>query len=159
MPGFLALVLALLNAGFAASILPVKWKLIGPDAARRVVVGKTVALELEANIAQGWHIYSLTQKPGGPIPLRISVSGAPDVSIRARIAAPKPVWTYDKNFGLETELYSGRSRFSVPVGVPAESRSGTRRIRVEARYQACSDKLCLPARTEKFDVTLQVTRR
>jgi DsbC/DsbD-like thiol-disulfide interchange protein len=159
MAGFLALILALLDAGSAASIQPVTWKLIGGESSRRVVVGRTIPLELEANIAQGWHIYSLTQKSGGPIPLRISVTGAPDVSIRARIAAPKPVRTFDKNFGLETELYSGRSRFSVPVGVPPGSRSGTRKFRVEARYQACSDKLCLPARTEKFDVTLQVTRR
>lgn len=158
MPGFFALILALLSTAADVSIQPVKWKLIGGEGARSVVAGKTVALDLQADIAPGWHIYSLTQKTGGPIPLRISLSGAADVSIRARISAPKPVRTFDKNFGLETELYSGRSHFSIPVGVPPGSPRGTRNFLVEARYQACSDKLCLPARTEKFDVTLQVRR-
>jgi thiol:disulfide interchange protein DsbD len=159
MLALLALVVSLLNSDVSASIQPVKWKLIGGDGARRVAAGKVVALDLEADIARGWHIYSLTQKSGGPIPLRISLSGAGDVSIRSRIAAPKPVRTFDRNFALETELYSGRARFTIPVGVPAGSLTGTRKFRVEARYQTCSDKLCLPARTEKFDVTLQISRR
>jgi DsbC/DsbD-like thiol-disulfide interchange protein len=159
MLAFFTLLLALLNNAASASIQPVKWKLIGGEGARRVVAGKTVALQLQADIAQGWHIYSLTQRPGGPIPLRISLSNAADVSIRGTIAAPKPVRTFDKNFGLATELYSGRALFSVPVGVPTGSRAGTRKVSLDSRYQVCSDKLCLPARTQKFDVTLQITRR
>jgi DsbC/DsbD-like thiol-disulfide interchange protein len=159
MLAFFSLVLALLNNAADASIQPVKWKLIGGEGVRRVAAGKIVALQLQGEIAPGWHIYSLTQKPGGPIPLRISLSNAADVSIRGTITAPKPVRTFDKNFGLTTELYSGRALFSVPVGVPTGSRLGTRRISLDSRYQVCSDKLCLPARTQKFDVTLQVTRR
>jgi DsbC/DsbD-like thiol-disulfide interchange protein len=156
---FFTLLLALLNNGAGASIEPVKWKLAGGEGARRVAAGKIIALQLQADIAAGWHIYSLTQKPGGPIPLRISLSNAGDVSIRGRISAPKPVRTFDKNFSLDTELYSGHPLFSVPVGVPAGSFTGTRKISLDSRYQVCSDKLCLPARTQKFDVTLQITRR
>ena len=153
-----ALIVTLLQPFTSASIQPVKWKLIGGDATRRVVAGRTVALELQADIASGWHIYSLTQKTGGPIPLRINLSNSADVAIRGRVSAPKPVRTFDKNFGLETELYSGRARFAVPVGVPVSSASGVRSFQLEARYQACSDKLCLPARTEKFTVNLQIAR-
>jgi DsbC/DsbD-like thiol-disulfide interchange protein len=159
MLAFFTLIFALVTSPTNVSIQPVKWKLIGGESARRVVAGKTLALQLQADIAPGWHIYSLTQKPGGPIPLRISLSNAADVSIRGTITAPKPVRTFDKNFGLTTELYSGRALFSVPVGAPAGSLAGTRKISLDSRYQVCSDKLCLPARTQKFDVTLQITRR
>jgi len=135
---------------------PVRWTIVGDSAARLVASGKAVHVVLEADIAKGWHIYSLTQKPGGPIPLRIQLTGASDVSVRGAIEGPKPVKKFDQNFKLETELYRGKPRFTVPVGVPAGSVTGKRELQVSARYQACSDTLCLPPRTEKLAVTLNI---
>src|SRR5688572_27765930 len=74
----------------AVSLRPVKWKVIGGSAPREIVSGRTVPLTLQADIAKGWHIYSLTQKPGGPIPLRIDLLGAADVIVRGVIKAPQP---------------------------------------------------------------------
>jgi thiol:disulfide interchange protein DsbD len=116
-------------------------------------------LTLQAEIAKGWHIYSLTQKPGGPIPLRIELAGAADVVVRGIIKAPQPERAFDKNFGMETELYSGSPRFTIPVGVPGRSLTGMRKFQVAARYQVCSETLCLPARTDKVDVSLRITGR
>ena len=142
----------------STSIRPVKWSVVGGNTARSAVRGRSTDIELRADIAKGWHIYSLNQKPGGPIPLRLKLSGATDVSIRGLIRAPKPDRTFDKNFGIETELYSGSPRFTVPVAVPANSPTGLRKFQIEARYQVCSDNLCLPPRTDKLDVTLQIRR-
>ena len=143
----------------ALSVRPVKWTVIGGSAPREVVSGRTVPLTVQAEIAKGWHIYSLTQKPGGPIPLRIELLGAADVVIRGVIKAPAPERTFDKNFGIETELYSGSPRFTIPVGVPGRSLTGVRKFHVAARYQVCSETLCLPARTDKVDVALRITGR
>jgi hypothetical protein len=141
------------------SLRPVRWSVVGGSAPRDVVAGRTVPITLQAVIAKGWHIYSLTQKPGGPIPLRLELVGAVDVVVRGVIDAPKPERTLDKNFGIETELYSGTPRFIIPVGAPGKSLTGLRRFQIAARYQVCSDKVCLPPRTDKMDVAIRIARR
>jgi DsbC/DsbD-like thiol-disulfide interchange protein len=147
---------SLFAATSAFSLRPVRWSVVRGSSPRSVVSGRTVPITLQAEIAKGWHIYSLTQKPGGPIPLQLQLFGATDVIVRGVIRAPKPERVFDKNFGIETELYSGSPRFVVPVAVPGSSPPGLRRFQVGARYQVCSDKLCLPPRTDKLDVTLRV---
>ena len=132
---------------------------MGGSAPRRIVSGRTVPLTLQADIAKGWHLYSLSQKPGGPFPLRIELLGAADVVVRGIIKAPQPDRAFDKNFGIETETYSGSPQFIVPVGVPGRSLTGNRRFQVAARYQVCSETLCLPPRTDKVDVSLRIVGR
>lgn len=148
-----------IRSATALSLKPVKWTLIGGSGARDVVSGRTVPITLQADIAKGWHIYSLTQKSGGPIPLRLEILGASDVVVRGVIKAPKPERTFDKNFGIETELYSGSPRFTIPVAVPGRARGGIRKFQISARYQVCSDKVCLPPRTDKLDAALRIAGR
>jgi DsbC/DsbD-like thiol-disulfide interchange protein len=141
------------------SLRPVRWSVIGGGGARNLALGRSVPITLQADIAKGWHIYSLTQKAGGPIPLRIELIGAADVLVRGVIKAPKPERQFDKNFGIETELYSGSPRFTIPVGVPGNSPVGIRKFQIGARYQVCSDRVCLPPRTDKLDVALRIARK
>ena len=141
------------------SLRPVRWSVVGGRTTREVVSGRTVPITVQADIAKGWHIYSLTQKPGGPIGLRLELLGAADVVVRGVIDAPKPERKFDENFGLETELYSGSPRFTIPVGVPGRSLTGTRRFQIGARYQVCSNKVCLPPRTDSLGVVLRIVRR
>jgi DsbC/DsbD-like thiol-disulfide interchange protein len=141
------------------SLRPVRWSVVPRTSPLRVTPGRTVALQVQADIAKGWHIYSLTQKPGGPIPLSIKLVDAADVIVRGVIKAPQPERMLDKNFGIETELYSGDTRFTIPVGVPGRSLSGFRKFQVAVRYQACSETLCLPARTEKLPVVLMIAEK
>ena len=140
------------------SLKPVRWTVVGGSSPRDIVSGRTVPITVQAEIAKGWHIYSLTQKPGGPIPLRLQLVGGPDVVVRGVIKAPKPERTFDKNFGIETELYSGSPRFTIPVGVSGRS-SGIRKFQVAARYQVCSDKLCLPPRVDSVGASVRIAGR
>lgn len=146
-------------ADAALSLRPVKWSVVGGSSPREVDSGRSVPLMVQAEIAKGWHMYSLTQKPGGPIPLRLQLVGAADVVVRGVIRAPKPDRVFDKNFGIETESYSGSPRFTIPVGVPGRTLTGLRKFQVAARFQVCSATLCLPPRTDKLDVALRVTGR
>jgi DsbC/DsbD-like thiol-disulfide interchange protein len=147
------------SASRSLSIKPVRWSVVDGGAPIDVVAGRTVSIPIQADIANGWHIYSITQKAGGPIPLSITLVDPHDFALRGLIKAPKPERFFDKNFGMETELYSGRARFAVPVGVPGQSKSASRRVQLGARYQVCSATLCLPARTDKLDATLRVIAR
>ena len=144
-----------MSASFQPAKVPVRWSIAGDDS-RSAIAGQTVVFVLEADIQPGWYIYSLTQKPGGPNPLRIQLFGAADVGLRGGIRAPSPITRFDKSFGIETELHFGKPKFIVPLGVPEGSPSGKREFDVTARYQACSDTICLPPRTEKLGLTLRI---
>jgi thiol:disulfide interchange protein DsbD len=143
------------DASRGVSIKPVRWSVVVGSEPIDVVAWRTAAVTIQADIASGWHIYSITQKPGGPIPLSIKLESG-DFAVRGLIQAPEPERSFDKNFGMETELYSGRARFTIPVGVPGRTAAGSRKIQLAARYQVCSATLCLPARTDKLDATLRV---
>lgn len=153
-PFFLIPVLGFSNA---PPLKPVRWSLVEGGGARTVAPGRSVEVTLQADIEKGWYIYSLTQKPGGPIALRIQLVDAADVALRGAIRAPKPVTKFDPNFGIETQLHRGKPKFTLAVGVPAGSPTGKRQVQVAARYQACSETLCLPPRTEKLGLTLRIT--
>ena len=141
------------------SLRPVRWTLVGDSSPRDVVSGRTVPITVQADIAKGWHIYSLTQKPGGPIPLRLELVPGSDVVMRGVVDAPKPERTFDKSFGIETELYSGRPRFTIPVGVAGRTTTGVRKFKIGARYQVCSDKVCLPPRVDSVDAAIRIAGR
>jgi thiol:disulfide interchange protein DsbD len=153
---FLLVPMLTIAGGNSLSIRPVRWSVVPRGSPLRVTPGRTVALQVQADIAKGWHIYSLTQKSGGPIPLSIKLVDGADVIVRGVIKAPQPERMFDKNFGIDTELYSGTARFTIPVGVPGRALSGFRKFQVAVRYQVCSDSLCLPARTEKLPVILMI---
>jgi DsbC/DsbD-like thiol-disulfide interchange protein len=153
---YLLLLMPAITGTRTLSIRPVRWSLVPRSSPLQVVPGRTVPLAVQADIAKGWHLYSLTQKAGGPIPLSIELVDAADVIVRGVIKAPQPERAFDKNFGIETELYSGTARFTIPIGVPGRSLGGFRKFHVSVRYQVCSETLCLPVRTEKLPVVLLV---
>jgi DsbC/DsbD-like thiol-disulfide interchange protein len=146
------------RASLPASIRPVHWSVVDGASAHDVRPGRAAPISLQAQIAKGWHIYSLAQKPGGPIPLSIRLLSG-DAVIRGVIKAPQPEREFDKNFGIETELYSGTPRFTIEVAVPSRSSTGSREVKIGARYQVCSETLCLPPRTDTLHTTLRVTGR
>ena len=110
-----------------------------------------VDLQIQVTVTNGWHVYSLTQDKGGPTPMSVSVS--PPYEIDGEIVGPKPVKAADANFGIETETYSGEQVFRVPLKLASSGNIAPPPIEVKIRSQACSDNLCLPARTTRLTVT------
>jgi DsbC/DsbD-like thiol-disulfide interchange protein len=113
-----------------------------------------VNVRLKAVIQDGWHVYSLTQKAGGPTPLSVKVDSSLSLSIGSQLIGPPPQKAMDPNFGVETETYSGAPVITVPVRVSKSALESGKPIEVKVRSQACSDKFCLPAKTSTVSVTL-----
>lgn len=111
---------------------------------------RMVDVDLQVTTTGGWHVYSLTQSTGGPTPLSVSVS--PPYQISGEINAPTPVKAKDNNFGIETETYSGEQIFKFAVELTG-NHLDLPPIELKIRSQACSDKLCLPAKTTTLNVT------
>ncbi|MFM7413555.1 MAG: protein-disulfide reductase DsbD family protein [Planctomycetota bacterium] len=114
----------------------------GPD-----VLAVTAALE------DGWHLYAVTQQPGGPIATRVTVAGdsvrkvagpfVPDVEPHRRTVDDVPAWQ-----GLVIEEHSGRVTWRAPLA------SGTGEVRGAVRLQLCQDTTCLPPQSIPFTATV-----
>jgi thiol:disulfide interchange protein DsbD len=116
----------------------------GPDST------SLIELQLQVTVTEGWHVYSLTQDKGGPTPMSVKVE--PPYVIAGEITGPPPVKASDPNFGIETETYSGEQVFKIPLKLAASTSLVPPPIEVRIRSQACSDRLCLPARTTTLTV-------
>ena len=133
---------------------PVQWSARADDVAS-LSAGTTARVTLIAEIAPGWHIYSLTQKPGGPIALTISVPAGEPFVLAGAVNGPEPTVQSDATLGVPIELYSGLAEFSVPIKFAATTLAGAVEGRVSARFQVCSDTTCLPPRSITLPVRLQ----
>ena len=109
--------------------------------------GFVVEVDVRATIENGWHIYSLGQTTGGPVPLSVRVEPSPPYSLGGDISGPQPERAKDPNFGIETETYSREAVIRVPVKVTAANTNDLPPLELKVRSQACSDRVCLPART------------
>lgn len=133
---------------------PVVWSL-GP-APEAIRAGQRFEVRLAARIDAGWHLYSISQPPGGPIPTRITLPAAQGFSLAGPPAGPEPSRQFDPNFSMETEWYDDSVAFSLPIVAAAETPPGMHRLEVHVRFQTCNDRLCLPPKTEKLFIDVAV---
>jgi suppressor for copper-sensitivity B len=118
--------------------------------------GSIVRLTAEVTIEDGWHVNA--HEPSLPylIPTELSVL-VPDGWPAATVAYPASV---KRTFAFEEQpldVYEGVSRLTVLVPVPSAAGGGTYPLVVRLRYQACSDRICLPPVSTESTVTLTVS--
>jgi DsbC/DsbD-like thiol-disulfide interchange protein len=133
---------------------PVTWQ--ARSTSSTVAAGTTVLVTLTATIQDGWHLYSMTQGPGGPTPTRISLAPDGAFTLANAIKGPAPASMFDSNFGITVETYDGQAAFGVPVRPVDSAHAGPNTLTIKARYQACSATLCLPPKTVTVALPLAV---
>jgi len=136
---------------------PVVWTATA-SAATPVAQGGTTTIDLKAQIDQGWHVYSISQGPGGPIPTRIVLAPGQPFELVGTVRGPAPATRFDSNFGINVETYDDRATFGLIVHVAADARPGTDTVTIKARFQTCNASLCLPPRTETILAPVTVIR-
>ena len=135
---------------------PVVWTAVATPAA--VAPGATTTIQLKARIDQGWHVYSISQGPGGPIPTRIALAPDQPFELIGTVRGPAPDTRFDSNFGINVETYDELATFALTVRVGAGARPGTDTLAIKARFQTCNASLCLPPHTETVLVPVTVAR-
>src|SRR5262245_34699443 len=83
------LLLMCAQVAHAQALKPVQWSLRAESPAA-LRAGAEVPITLVAAIEPGWHIYSLTQKSGGPSPLMVSVPAGEPFVLSGAVTGPKP---------------------------------------------------------------------
>ena len=135
---------------------PITWSLKLSSTAKSVKPGGKFTAVLQAEIKPGWHLYSTTQAPGGPIPTRITLAAEQPFELAGTIEGPSPQAAFDKNFGINTEWYDASATFKIPVKLSARATPGKQKLKVNAFFQSCSATLCLPPVTEKLEAFVDV---
>jgi thiol:disulfide interchange protein DsbD len=110
-------------------------------------------VKVQATMDPGWHIYALTSPAGGPTPTTIKL-GETKAAAGIELYQPKPEVKFDPNFNMNVEAFEGSVTFLAHI-VPAEGAKGPAEIPLLVRYQACTDKECLPRKltlTAKLDL-------
>jgi thiol:disulfide interchange protein DsbD len=102
-----------------------------------------------------WHLYSITQPPGGPIATTIKVGPAETFRLAGTIEGTPPDIADDPNFGMMTETHTDSVVYRIPV-VTSPSANGTKQLVVALRYQTCNDRYCLPPVTDTITTDVRV---
>lgn len=137
----LGVVMVACAAPARAQMNPVQWSAAARGGSVRP--GGLLAVEVTAQIADGWHVYSVAQvRP--PVATRITVPAGQPFALLGQVEAPTPRKAFDQSFGIETEFYATRAAFELTVKAAADAAVGETVVRVQAYFQACNDQFCLP---------------
>jgi thiol:disulfide interchange protein DsbD len=146
----LTLILALLFTtaiGASAQIEnPVTWSY----AAKKI--NKTEAvIFLKATIEDGWHIYSQTVKPGGPVKTSITFSPSKEYVKVGSTLEPKPIVKFEKVFDMNVSYFENQVIFQQKVKLL----KGTAVVKGKVEFMACNDRKCLPPDEVSFSVQVK----
>lgn len=136
---------------------PVRWK--APAAPVAMKRGAPVPVPLSVSIDDGWHIYAITQRPGGPVPLTLELPGRQPFAITGEITSPAPEMRRDSGFGFEVAEHYGKADFVMPIAVAATAPAGAQTLTVSARYQACNASVCLPPQTTEIKIPIAIAAK
>ncbi len=155
-PRLLFLILLALTSVCALAQDPVHWSASGP--ATPVSSGQKFTAKVSARIDPGWHIYSITQAPGGPVATEITLLPKQPFHLAGPVIGPLPHSKYDSNFQIETEYYEQAASFKVPL-TAAKAPAGDAAVAIDVRFQVCNERQCLPATTVHLKAPVKIASR
>ncbi|MCG8650599.1 MAG: hypothetical protein MI861_12255, partial [Pirellulales bacterium] len=102
-------------------------------------------LEVGVDISHGWHIYSLTQKPGGPFKTTLKVNSPKSVELLAPFTPSESpaVHVSDIYNGLKIEEHEGTVTFAAPIRLPAGF-NGPIEVGVDCQLCKNGNGACIP---------------
>ncbi len=114
-------------------------------------------LFITAEIKKGWHIYSITQEPGGPIRTKIQLVPSPQYRLAGEFQSqPKPKKEKDPDaFGdLTIESHYDSVTWYAPLELASGVDLAALRIEGKVSVQPCDANACLPPRDVPFSAIL-----
>lgn len=105
---------------------------------------------IEANIEQGWHLYSqILKNDVGPIPTTFQFEENKNVKLVGEVAQPQAIEAYDENFGSNLDYFAGNVVFRQKVDFKKQST-----LKGSVYYMVCDDQRCLPPTEVPFEIEL-----
>lgn len=109
-------------------------------------------LLVRADIDPGWHIYSMTQGPGGPVPTKIELSLPEGVEAATSfVVVPEPERKKEAAFpDLVVEVHAGSVVWAARLRVAPSMAVSSLLIKGSLFSQPCRDDACLPPQRQNF---------
>lgn len=109
------------------------------------------AINLTAQIAKDWVIYSQFTDPEGPIPLEFEFEPAAGVEyIDGVEELTEPITKMSEMFGVEVMKFKETASFKQKIKLSSDSAI----IRGNVTFMACDSEKCLPPKTIPFEVKI-----
>ena len=122
--------------GFAQGNQPVYWHFQWDLATNHEAI-----LNLTANVAPGWHLYSQFLEQGGPMPTRLSFDRSDDYVLIGRTEEiGNPMKFRDDTYEMEIILYAAEVSFIQKIRLIQP----VARVNGIVEYIACNDHTCVP---------------
>jgi thiol:disulfide interchange protein/DsbC/DsbD-like thiol-disulfide interchange protein len=118
---------------------------------------RPAVLMVTADIAPGWHVYSLTQPPGGPTKTKIELTPSPEYQLAGEFRAqPESTSRVDNEVwvGLTIEEHAGEVTWYAPIELAAGVDPASLTIAGQVRMLACKES-CIPV---NMDFTARLGR-
>jgi DsbC/DsbD-like thiol-disulfide interchange protein len=111
--------------------------------------GKTIEAKLNLEIKPNWHLFSEKPEISGITATQIHIEPSDHFTLE-KVIFPKPQSVYSDVFAKNLNLYQGKVALTLVLKLHANF-SGEIPIKGSIKYQACSDALCLPPKSENFE--------
>lgn len=108
-------------------------------------------LEMKAELAEGWHLYSTKlENEGGPVQTEFEFSENKLVILNGDVQEPQPKEEFDPNFEQDVKYFEKEVVFTQKVKFKKKTS-----IQGSVVYMICNDSMCLPPVEEKFEINLK----
>ncbi len=141
-----ATLMCLKSAIYAQIESPVKWSY----AAKKISSTEAVVF-LKATIQDGWHIYSLNVKDGGPIKTPFTFSPSKLYSTLGNTLEPTPETKYEKSFSMNVSYFEKSVIFQQKIKLKSPD---AKVVTGKLEYETCNDMKCLPPEDIDFSIPL-----
>jgi len=111
-----------------------------------------IALRFDLSIEEGWKLYALDSPAGRP--LAIEFDSLPPGVMLEGVRQQQPETGYDPNFDMDVRYFMDSAAIQAGIALPDEIQEGHRTLQGQITYMVCNDDMCLPPRTEPFEVAL-----
>lgn len=152
---FFIFIICVLFQGILFAQGEVSFRVLNPEAA--VPAGGILGVDVQADMAPGWHLYAMDIPPGGPISTSFEVIEDEVFSSGGKAVQPEPVSWFDENFDMDTDYFEGTAVFTVPVRIAESTEPGKYELRLRVEFMLCNDSTCLPPQKKDLEIVVAVS--
>src|ERR1700761_3103393 len=134
------------SAAYAQIETPVKWSY----AAKKISSTEAVVF-LRATIQDGWHIYSMNVKDGGPVKTTFTFAKSKDYILVGEPSEPTPIAKYEDAFKMNVAYFEKTVTFQQKIKLKSANVTS---VKGQLEYETCNNKKCLPPKDVDFDIPL-----
>lgn len=125
---------------------PVTW-----NYAFKKISATEATIYLKAILPDGWHIYSVNQKPGGPLKTSFTFDSSVDYELQGKVTEPKPFSKYEPAFGMQVDFFKREVIFQQKIKLKKPETI----VKGKIEYMACTDKQCTPPLEKEFSIPVK----